>query len=340
MTTYLLAWNPVRFEWSDLAEAAETVRREGSCEDSWSCGRVKRIRAGDRFFLIRLGLEPRGIVASGYALTAPEPDVIDWDASRKGQVTNYIKVRYDALVGPDMDGILPLAALDQGALAEVHWSTQQSGITIKDEAAELLEELWAEHVGGQAQLPLPRVTARANEPDSAARDACADPVARSACIEMYGSVCAVCGFDFERNYGEWGGGYIEVHNVAPLASRAKDYEVDQARDLIPLCGNCHAMAHHRGEVLGVRLLQAKVAGSGMWNPDRRRYEAPDRPSACPSCGHSPVAEIRHRLMAPSAQLEGELREGTAVLGGCEISGDDPRWTCAACSTQIYKQAQE
>lgn len=41
----------------------------GKAFSKWTCGVNKSIKAGDRVFLIKLGLEPKGIVASGIAIT-------------------------------------------------------------------------------------------------------------------------------------------------------------------------------------------------------------------------------------------------------------------------------
>jgi len=67
MATYLLTWNPKRWQWEDLEECAKEIEQRGYHEDSWSCGVTKKICPDDRVFLIKLGAEPRGIVASGWA---------------------------------------------------------------------------------------------------------------------------------------------------------------------------------------------------------------------------------------------------------------------------------
>jgi len=72
-----------------------------------------------------------------------------------------------------------------------------------------------------------------------------DPEARAACLKHYGPTCVVCGFDFERVYGEMGKGYIHVHHLEPLASDGEAHEVDPVADLRPVCPNCHAMLHRR-----------------------------------------------------------------------------------------------
>ncbi|MGH8226507.1 MAG: HNH endonuclease [Steroidobacteraceae bacterium] len=38
---------------------------------------------------------------------------------------------------------------------------------------------------------------------------------------------------------------IHVHHVKPLSAVGRGYQVDPVKDLIPICPNCHAVAHHR-----------------------------------------------------------------------------------------------
>jgi Domain of unknown function (DUF3427) len=75
-----------------------------------------------------------------------------------------------------------------------------------------------------------------------------DPRARRECLDHHGTVCNVCDFDFEAKYGDIGTGFVFVHHRVPVAFRARDgtYELDPKRDLVPLCGNCHAVVHRRG----------------------------------------------------------------------------------------------
>ena len=68
---------------------------------------------------------------------------------------------------------------------------------------------------------------------------------RVACIEIHGTRCKVCDFDFEKVYGTIGAGFIEVHHVELLARLAPDTVLNPAIDLVPLCANCHSMAHKR-----------------------------------------------------------------------------------------------
>jgi HNH endonuclease len=67
---------------------------------------------------------------------------------------------------------------------------------------------------------------------------------RELAIKIHGTVCQVCGFDFDEFYGrDYADSYIEIHHVKPLSEH--EGEVDPATDLVPLCANCHRMAHRR-----------------------------------------------------------------------------------------------
>ncbi|MGW4829624.1 HNH endonuclease [Amycolatopsis japonica] len=61
-------------------------------------------------------------------------------------------------------------------------------------------------------------------------------LAAHGCLE-----CEVCGFDFERTYGERGTRYAEVHHVVPL--HVTGATTTRLQDLAVLCANCHRMIH-------------------------------------------------------------------------------------------------
>lgn len=55
------------------------------------------------------------------------------------------------------------------------------------------------------------------------------------------AVCEVCGFDFEKQYGAHGRGFIECHHIQPLAD--VDVALTRMEDLALVCANCHRMLH-------------------------------------------------------------------------------------------------
>ena len=83
------------------------------------------------------------------------------------------------------------------------------------------------------------------------------PKNRERAMEIHGTVCKVCGFDFDKIYGEdYAEGYIQIHHLKPLSEY--EGEVDPETDLVPLCANCHAMAHRRKIVTAIKELKALI----------------------------------------------------------------------------------
>ncbi len=79
---------------------------------------------------------------------------------------------------------------------------------------------------------------------------------REEAIEIHGTKCMACGFDFEKVYGERGRHFIEVHHIVPLCSKDEAMKVDPEKDLICVCSNCHRMIHRsRSEVLTLEKLK-------------------------------------------------------------------------------------
>lgn len=246
MAYYLLTWNPQRYPWDSISEAADEVAEQGFHRRQWSCGNTKQIKEGDRVFLLRQGAKPRGIIATGAVLKAPY-QAQHWDSERDKQGL-YIDVELHTLQDPETDAIIPRRRLDDPEFSDVHWDTQRSGISIPEQVALALEEEWTDVVelnitprdklqNGQKQLR--EGAARAVTLNIYERN----PEARHRCIDHYGKTCAVCSFDFEEAYGEIAKGYIHVHHLKPVATLGENHEVDPIEDLRPVCPNCHAVIH-------------------------------------------------------------------------------------------------
>ena len=79
---------------------------------------------------------------------------------------------------------------------------------------------------------------------------------RRRALEIHGNHCAACGFSFDDVYGaEHARGFIEVHHVKSITKTSGP--VNPETDLIPLCSNCHSMAHReRGRIVPLDNLKA------------------------------------------------------------------------------------
>ncbi|MEH7569962.1 DUF3427 domain-containing protein [Priestia megaterium] len=83
---------------------------------------------------------------------------------------------------------------------------------------------------------------------------------RAKAIEIHGTICKACGFDFNEFYGEdLAKHFIEIHHVTPLAELREGVSIDPLTDLVPLCSNCHSMIHRkRGMIMTVEELKNRI----------------------------------------------------------------------------------
>lgn len=77
---------------------------------------------------------------------------------------------------------------------------------------------------------------------------------RNLCAGRDNYTCQVCGFNFEKTYGERGKGFIEIHHKNPMANFDGEHEI-KLEDLVALCSNCHSMIHYGGTFLDVDILK-------------------------------------------------------------------------------------
>lgn len=85
-----------------------------------------------------------------------------------------------------------------------------------------------------------------------------NPEARAKCLRLFGLACMACGEDFLKKYGIHGRGFIHVHHLTPLKKIGRAYQVNPAKDLRPVCANCHAMIHRREPMLTIEQLRELI----------------------------------------------------------------------------------
>lgn len=137
MSVFLLTWNPEQFSTGGDGSATGLLDYHEGDEIRWSC-RSKQPRFGDTVYLIRLGKEPRGIIAKGVVTQAPF-SASDW--KNKDQNRSYIKFKLQGLRQSCQAGLLPMLLL-KAALPDQTWSSQTSGIAIKPDVTATLADLW------------------------------------------------------------------------------------------------------------------------------------------------------------------------------------------------------
>lgn len=84
--------------------------------------------------------------------------------------------------------------------------------------------------------------------------------ARKRAIELHGSSCLVCNFNFQTFYGDLGENFIHIHHLKPISSAGYG-EVNPDTDLVPVCPNCHAMLHKQTPPLSPENLKILIEKS-------------------------------------------------------------------------------
>jgi 5-methylcytosine-specific restriction enzyme A len=257
MATFLFAWNPNKWDWkeSDLTKVILKVEATGSAEDSWSCGNRKDLPVGSRFFLIRLGKEPRGIVGSGKTTSDPKLGR-HWDPKlrRQGKKALYVELIFDFL---SKEPLITWDELQKPPYSTVLWGVRASGVLLPESLTDELEKRWGLRTSGNDLLLPEEIPPNQDFAEGGPRTVHVNayernPQARAACIAHFGLRCAVCGMLMQERYGTIAAGFIHVHHIVPLSKCGPDYRVSPKKDLRPVCPNCHAVIHRRQPPLSIK----------------------------------------------------------------------------------------
>jgi hypothetical protein len=136
MKSYLFGWNPLKWPWENMDDDIRKLAKNGTLTDHWSVVSHKTIQPGDRAYMIRLGVEPKGIFASGIISSNPYP------AFKNGRTYYRIEITLEVLLNPVKEPILSMDILKTGNLVLQTWSPQASGISIKPALVDELEGVW------------------------------------------------------------------------------------------------------------------------------------------------------------------------------------------------------
>jgi len=140
VTTWLFIWHPKYLDWDNAGETSVDVliNRIAAGEPAvmeWSSGAARRVMKGDRIFIMRLGYEPKGIVAGGCA----QSDVYMAPCPGKSEFGGFVEIRFDKVVRTE--NLLPLGVLRMIS-PFVNWTPVRSGMRLPPDVAAALEDAW------------------------------------------------------------------------------------------------------------------------------------------------------------------------------------------------------
>jgi len=261
--SYLFIWNPNKWsQWTDpnnepyIEKNIEELKNTGKVTLMWSCRSHKSIKPGDRAFLAKVGSAPRGIFASGKVVSEPFFSH-HWNGEDKD--VPRVLIEFDTLLNPEKEPILTVENLDKGNLSKQTWTPQSSGISIRPEAVDELEEEWFKFLRAQnirynpfletIDTTITFVEGSATQVTQTRYER--NIYARKECLKHYGYSCSVCDFNFESFYGSLGYKFIHVHHLKQVASIKQEYTLNPIHDLRPVCPNCHSMLHKQNPPLTI-----------------------------------------------------------------------------------------
>lgn len=247
MTAIILGWNPDRWNDWNYAAAVDRVAATGLHLERWNVGGTGSVPAGTDAWLLLQGDHGRGLIGHGVVISEqaePRPQILVSGGAVPDPAPVLVQVAFDALLPPGEQIAVDVLA---ESLPGVPWDDDEAaGLSVEPAEEAAIRALWRDFG------PLPGPDPTRPGPGTYPQDAVTrvvvnryeqDPDAGRACIALHGSSCAACGFSFEQTYGEIGLDFIPVHHLVPVSQLGSGYELDPLSDLIPLCANCHAMAH-------------------------------------------------------------------------------------------------
>lgn len=141
--SWLFSWNPKNFEWADIGDERKKLMQGKEVTLSWACAN-SNVAVGDTAYLLRTGIEPKGIIASGNIISEPYQGP-HWDEAKAdaGDTQQYVDIELKELRDPAVDSYVSLSDLENIKVDQQHWNPQQSGIQIAARSAKVLAKLWS-----------------------------------------------------------------------------------------------------------------------------------------------------------------------------------------------------
>ncbi len=140
MSTFILIWSVKA--WGDenevrkyIKKIIKNIEKKGCCKEEWSS--CKNAKPGDRFFMLMMGREPRGIIGSGWIISESYKRK-DWRGLPKDHI--YAHVLFDTFLDPEKY-ILHIDVLER-KIPNGHWKSRQRAQRLREDIAEALEREW------------------------------------------------------------------------------------------------------------------------------------------------------------------------------------------------------
>ena len=142
----ILKWNPAISSYSMLS-FLEDIDWGENCSD-WSIAQYDRVKAGDEFFMLKVGVGTCGIVAAGKITGKPAAGE-DW--SGRGRKVYYADYECSFMVNPETLPILECGVLEDN-IPDFEWRGGHSGVVLEDGQSAVLKRLFKRYLRDNAAL--------------------------------------------------------------------------------------------------------------------------------------------------------------------------------------------
>ncbi|MFO7760894.1 MAG: AAA family ATPase, partial [Desulfobia sp.] len=146
-SAWLLTWNPSKWKWDSFDADRAATHNGKTVTKRWNCAN-RNVSVGDKAYLVRTGVAPKGIIATGNIVTAPY-EAPHWDETKaeSGKNSWYVDIVFSRIQDPlANDKYLTGEDLSRITIDQQDWNPQLSGIEIKKKSAAILRKLWEEVV--------------------------------------------------------------------------------------------------------------------------------------------------------------------------------------------------
>jgi len=152
MKTFLLTWNPDSWDWSDLSILVDKLKLGQPVTCEWAAGEGRSMRPGDRVFFIQHRREPKGLFGAGKVSRVPrEESNVNVEGATPGKRVLVVDIEIEDLVDARNKVVLDMNALRTAHFDKMRWEIKSSGVLVKSNVVESLEESWRLKTGKQIE---------------------------------------------------------------------------------------------------------------------------------------------------------------------------------------------
>lgn len=193
MDVYILFWNPATSGYT-MEKFKENFKNHTQI-GNWAFNDHDKVEFGNKFYLIKIGEGKTGIVGQGY-ITGKAYESKDW-LNKSENLQYYADIWTNVTFDPDqVDDLITLEQLSE-AMPDFNWYGGPSGQLLDQKNTVILNKLFIDWLDANPRLFPERAHLDVGQINLTMFDEVNEHL-----TEKYGKKCAICGYDYEKCFGE------------------------------------------------------------------------------------------------------------------------------------------